>query len=112
MDSMLTVFEVNVFSTVDDGTQGVTQGVTQDVTQDVTQGGTQDDTQGGTQDDTQDGNLDAWIETQIRNNPKITTDELAKLSGFTSRTIKRHIIKLTHIKYVGSGYSGHWEIEK
>ena len=112
MDSMLTVFEVNVFSTVDDGTQGGTQDVTQGVTQDVTQGGTQDDTQGGTQDDTQDGNLDAWIETQIRNNPKITTDELAKLSGFTSRTIKRHIIKLTHIKYVGSGYSGHWEIEK
>ena len=110
--SKLTVFEVNVFSTVDDGTQGGTQDVTQDVTQgvtqDVTQGGTQDDTQ----DDTQDGNLDAWIETQIRNNPKITTDELAKLSGFTSRTIKRHIIKLTHIKYVGSGYSGHWEIEK
>ena len=102
--SKLTVFEVNVFSTVDDGTQ--------DVTQDVTQGVTQDVTQGGTQDDTQDGNLDAWIETQIRNNPKITTDELAKLSGFTSRTIKRHIIKLTHIKYVGSGYSGHWEIEK
>ena len=114
--SKLTVFEVNVFSTVDDGTQDGTQGGTQDVTQDVTQGVTQgvtqDDTQGGTQDDTQDGNLDAWIETQIRNNPKITTDELAKLSGFTSRTIKRHIIKLTHIKYVGSGYSGHWEIEK
>ncbi len=110
--SKLTVFEVNVFSTVDDGTQGGTQDVTQGVTQDVTQGGTQDDTQGGTQGGTQDGNLDAWIETQIRNNPKITTDELAKLSGFTSRTIKRHIIKLTHIKYVGSGYSGHWEIEK
>ena len=114
--SKLTVFEVNVFSTVDDVTQNVTQDVTQDVTQGGTQGGTQDDTQdgtqGGTQDDTQDGNLDAWIETQIRNNPKITTDELAKLSGFTSRTIKRHIIKLTHIKYVGSGYSGHWEIEK
>ena len=26
------------------------------------------------------------------------------------RTIKRHIAKLTHTKYVGSGYSGHWEI--
>ena len=110
--SKLTVFEVNVFSTVDDGTQGGTQDVTQGVTQDVTQGGTQDDTQGGTQGGTQDGNLDAWIETQIRNNPKITTDELAKLSGFTSRTIKRHIIKLTHINYVGSGYSGHCEIVK
>ena len=49
---------------------------------------------------------------KIRNNPKITTDELARLRGVTSRTIKRHIVKLTHIKYVGSGYSGHWEIEK
>lgn len=94
--SKLTVFEVNVFSTVDD----VTQGVTQDVTQ------------GGTQGDTQENNLDLWIENQIRNNPKITTDELARLRGVTSRTIKRHLIKLPHIKYVGSGYSGHWEIEK
>ena len=27
-----------------------------------------------------------------------------------STTIKRHLAKLPHIKYVGSGYSGHWEI--
>ena len=69
-------------------------GVPQDVTQDVTQA----------------KKLDLWIEEQIRQNPKITTGELAKLSGLTSRTIKRHIINLTHIKYVGSGYSGHWEV--
>jgi ATP-dependent DNA helicase RecG len=91
--SKLTAFEVTVPSTVDD-TQGGTQGVTQDVTQGVTQG----------------KKLDMWIEEQIRNNPQITTEELAKSSGFTSRTIKRHIIKLSHIRYVGSGYSGHWEI--
>lgn len=95
--SKLTAFEVIVPSTVD---------VPQDVPQDVTQGGTQDDTQGGTQGDA----LDIWIEEQIRKNPKVTTEELATLSGFTSKTIKRHINKLTHIKYVGSGYSGHWEI--
>ena len=95
--SKLTAFEVTVPSTVDvtqDDTQGGTQGVTQDVTQGVTQG----------------KKLDMWIEEQIRNNPQITTEELAKSSGFTSRTIKRHIIKLSHIRYVGSGYSGHWEI--
>jgi len=62
------------------------------------------------QDVPQEKTLDIWIEEQIRENPKITTEELAKLSGYTSKTIKRHIIKLTHIKYVGSGYSGHWEI--
>ena len=62
------------------------------------------------QDVPQEKTLDIWIEGKIRENPKITTEELAKLSGYTSKTIKRHIIKLTHIKYVGSGYSGHWEI--
>ena len=115
--SKLTAFEVTVPSTVDvtqDVPQGVPQGVPQDVPQDVPQGGTQDDTQddpqGDTQGDTQGKTLDVWIEEQIRRNPKITTEELAILCGFTSKTIKRHIIKLSHIKYVGSGYSGHWEI--
>ena len=87
--SKLTAFEVTVPSTVDVK---------------------QDDTQGDTQGVTQGEKLDMWIEEQIRNNPQITTEELAKSSGFTSRTIKRHIIKLSHIRYVGRGYSGHWEI--
>ena len=93
-----------------DDTQGVTQGVTQDVTQSGTQGGTQDVTQSGTQGGTQEENLDAWIECQIRQNSKITTEELSEKSGKGLRTIKRHIAKLPHIRYVGSGYSGHWEI--
>ena len=91
--SKLTAFEVTVPSTVD-----VTQDVTQGVPQDVPQGGTQGYV------------LDRWIEEQIRKNPKVTTEELSTLSGYTSKTIKRHIIKLSHIRYVGSGYSGHWEI--
>lgn len=62
------------------------------------------------QDVPQDIDLDRWIENQIAMRPKITTEELANLSGKTSKTIKRHIAKMPHIKYVGSGYSGHWEI--
>ena len=58
----------------------------------------------------QDSELDAWIEKQIRNNTKISSEELAKLSQRSSKTIKRHIAKMHHIRYVGSGYSGHWEI--
>lgn len=76
--------------------EDVTQGVTQDVTQGVTQG---DD-------------LDKWIEYQVAVYPKITTEELASLSGLTTRTIKRRIAKIPHIVYVGSGYSGHWEVRK
>ena len=80
--SKLTAFEVTVPSTVDV---------------------TQDDTQGGTQGDA----LDIWIEEQIRRNPKITTEELARTSKKGLATIKRHIAKLAHIKYVGRGYTGH-----
>lgn len=74
----------------------VTQGVTQDVTQGVTQG---DD-------------LDKWIEYQVAVYPKITTAELAQQSGKSIITIKRRIAKMPHIVYIGSGYSGHWEVRK
>lgn len=65
---------------------------------------------GITQDGTQEDNLDKWIENQIRQNPQITTEELAKMSKKGLRTVKRHIAKMPHIRYVGSGYSGHWEV--
>ena len=73
-------------------------------------GVTQDGTQGDTQNDTHGGNLDKWIETQIRQNPRITTEELARKSNKGIATIKRHLAKMPHIRYVGSGYSGHWEV--
>lgn len=83
---------------------------TKGVTQNDTQDGTQGVTQGDTQDDTQDNNLDKWIDNQIRLDPQITTDELAKMSNKGIATIKRHIAKMPHIRYVGSGYSGHWKV--
>ena len=79
-----------------------------DVTQDVPQGVTQDVPQGGTQGD----DLDKWIEYQVAVYPKITTAELAQQSGKSIITIKRRIAKMPHIVYIGSGYSGHWEVRK
>ncbi len=70
------------------------KGVTQDVTQDVTQ----------------EDSLDGKIEKAIKENLKVTTEDLAKQFGVTSMTIKRHLAKMPHIRYVGSGYSGHWEV--
>lgn len=68
-------------------------------------------TQGGTQTNgVIDDDLDAWIERQIKDNPIITTEELAEKSHKGVRTIKRHISMMRHIRYVGSGYSGHWEV--
>ena len=58
----------------------------------------------------QDDELDLWIEQQVKSNPKITTEKLSSLSGKNAKTIKRHIAKMPHIKYIGSGYSGHWEV--
>ena len=76
------------------------EGDTQSVPQDVPQGGTQGK------------DLDKWIEYQVAVYPKITTGELAQLSGKSIITIKRRIAKMPHIVYVGSGYSGHWEVRK
>ena len=90
--------------------QNDTQSDIQNGTQDDTQDGTQDGTQGGTQGGTQENDFDKWIESQIRLNPQITTEELAKMSKKGLRTVKRHIANMPHIRYVGSGYSGHWEV--
>ena len=76
--------------------QDVPQGVPQDVPQDVPQG----------------YDLDKWIERQVAVFPNITSEELASQIGVTSKTIKRRIAKMPHIRYVGSGYSGHWEVRK
>ena len=46
----------------------------------------------------------------IRQNPKITREELAEKLQVSVKTIGRRLAKLPNIKYVGSGYSGHWEI--
>ena len=83
-----------------------TKGVAQNDTQSDIQNGTQD----GTQDVTQEDSLDEKIEKAIKDNLNITTEELAKQFGVTSMTIKRHLAKIPHIRYVGSGYSGHWEV--
>ena len=64
------------------------------------------DTQGDTQ------GIDAIIIQEIRKNPQITTEELAQIANKGIATIKRHIAKLPDVRYVGSGYSGHWEVRK
>ena len=99
-------------------TNGGTQSDTQDDAQSYTQYGTQygtqyviqDVTQGVTQDVPQDNELDDWIEKQIRNNSQISTEDLAKLSNRSSKTVERHLAQMPHIHYVGSGYSGHWKV--
>ena len=59
-----------------------------------TKGVAQNDTQDGTQGGTQEEILDKWIENQIRENPQITTEELAQMRKKGLRTIKRHIARI------------------
>lgn len=108
-----TQFQTTIYASSDEpDIEDVTKDVTKGDTQSDTQGDTQGGTQNGTLDGPQENELDVWIESQIRKNPKVTTEELAKLSNKGVATIKRHLSKLPHITYVGSGYSGHWEITK
>ena len=46
----------------------------------------------------------------IRNNPKITRKEMAKVIGKTVKTVQRIINQNNNIKFTGSSKSGHWEI--
>lgn len=72
-----------------------------------------DDTQVDTQDDTQvdtQENLDSQIIKLIRQNNKITTEQMAIALCVSISTIKRQIKKMKNVTYIGHGYSGHWEI--
>lgn len=72
-----------------------------------------DDTQVDTQDDTQvdtQENLDSQIIKLIRQNNKITTEQMAIALCVSISTIKRRIKKMKNVTYIGHGYSGHWEI--
>ena len=66
----------------------------------------QNGTQGDTQDDTQEK-----IIKMIEENPRVLTSDMAKRLGIGIATVKRKIKKMPNISYVGSGYSGHWEIK-
>ena len=94
-DFILTLYNLNY------GSNYATQ-----VKQNGTQGDTQDDTQGDTQDDTQEK-----IIKMIEENPRVSTSDMAKRLGIGIATVKRKIKKMPNISYVGSGYSGHWEIK-
>ena len=67
-----------------------------DVTQDVTQ-------------DVNSNDLDTQIIYLIKKDDKISTEQMSKILEVSTRTIKRHIKEMNNIKYIGSGYSGHWE---
>ena len=54
--------------------------------------------------------LDIKILDLIKNNNKISTQEIGNILGVSDKTIKRHIKNIDNLKYIGSGYSGHWEI--
>ena len=74
----------------------VPQDVSQDVPQDVPQ---------------ELSEIQRLIFNSIRANPKISRAEIAKRCGVSTKTIGRHLADMKqYVHFVGSGYSGHWEI--
>ena len=70
----------------------------------------QGDAQGDAQDVAQDKNsLIEFIKKKVRNNDRVTRKEIADEAGVSLKTIERIIKEIDDLKYVGSGYSGHWE---
>ena len=64
------------------------------------------------QDVAQNNYLSELIIAEIRNNNKITRAEIAQKANVSVKTVERELKQMSDIKYIGSGYSGHWEIEE
>lgn len=73
--------------------------VLQDVSQEVHQGVPQDRSA-----------LRQTILGMIRRDSKVSREDIAKKANVSVKTIQREIKRMPNIRYVGSGYSGHWEI--
>lgn len=63
-----------------------------------------------TQDDTKDDTQEKIIK-MIEKNPRVSTADMAKELEIGIAAVKRKIKKMSNVSYVGSGYSGHWEIK-
>lgn len=46
----------------------------------------------------------------IRRDSKVSREDIAKKANVSVKTIQREIKRMPNIRYVSSGYSGHWEI--
>ena len=58
----------------------------------------------------QEESLERIIESAIRENSKVTRAQIAEKAGVSLRTVSRKLRTMHHIRYIGSGYSGYWEI--
>ena len=54
--------------------------------------------------------IDSRILDLIRGNNKISAEAIAQELSVSTKTVWRHLEKMPNVRYVGSGYSGHWEI--
>ena len=95
-----------------DNTKRDTQVDTQADTQCDTQADTQCDIQADTQYDAQGAHKEEIerIVELIRQYRKITTKDMARELGVSVSTVKRRLKSMPEVSYVGSGFSGHWEI--
>ena len=95
--------EIDDLKYVGSGNNGYWERVwVENVPQDVPQGVPQDTT-------LQVDGLLSFITKEIKLNNKISRQMLAKKAGVSVKTIQRAISEIGDLKYVGSGYSGHWE---
>lgn len=67
----------------------------------------------GVAQDVAQGNIKEMILNCIRENNKISREEIARRIGKSKKTIERHLANMKdYVVFVGSGYSGYWKIKK
>lgn len=53
-----------------------------------------------------------FIKVKIRSNDKITIQAIADEARVSKKTIERYRKKINNLNYIGSGKSGHWELDE
>ena len=56
--------------------------------------------------------LAEFIKEKVRSNDRITRKAIADEAGVSVKTIERAIKEIDNLKYLGSGNSGHWELNE
>ncbi|WP_455016497.1 replication/maintenance protein RepL [Oribacterium sinus] len=53
-----------------------------------------------------------FIKEKVRQNNKVTRQEIAATAGVSIKTVQRNLKEIKNLRYRGSGNNGYWELDE
>lgn len=108
-DIFRTTIPLKRIATLKVGGENVPQNVPQNVLQNVLQNVPQKKAKKRKKEQQDNKNIIEFIKEKIKDNNRITREEIAESAGVSIRTIGRALKGIDNLRYVGSAKKGHWE---